>query len=81
MRVIRPDEIPFVPASHENPKTPGVLKRVLATKDDVFQGHVQMINWARLPVGCASRLHYHENMEETFIMVAGGTPVSNQWYS
>jgi mannose-6-phosphate isomerase-like protein (cupin superfamily) len=30
-----------------------------------------MINWAHLPVGHAFRAHYHEDMEETFVIVAG----------
>jgi mannose-6-phosphate isomerase-like protein (cupin superfamily) len=37
----------------------------------MLAGHPQMINWARLPVGSSFRAHYHEDMEETFIMIAG----------
>ena len=61
----------FVPASHENPLTPGVWKKVLAVKDDFQAGHVQMINWARLPAGSRFAAHYHEDMQEVFILVQG----------
>ncbi len=71
MRVIRADDQPFTPASHEDPQNPGVLKRVLATHQELLDGRVQMINWAHLPAGSSFRAHYHEDMEETFILVAG----------
>ncbi len=61
----------FVPASHEDPRNPGVLKRVIATKDDFQIGHVQMLNWARLPVGSSFQLHYHEDMQEVFVLLKG----------
>jgi mannose-6-phosphate isomerase-like protein (cupin superfamily) len=44
---------------------------VLATRNDLLDGRVQMINWARLPVGSSFRAHYHEDMEETFILIQG----------
>jgi len=71
MKLIRGTDRPFVPASHEDPRRPGVLKRVIRTRDEVLDGRVQMINWAKLPVGQAFRAHYHEDMEETFLIVAG----------
>ena len=71
MRVIRGSEIEFVPASHEDPNQPGVLKRVLAKREELLDGRVQMINWARLPAGSAFRAHYHEDMEEMFIILSG----------
>jgi mannose-6-phosphate isomerase-like protein (cupin superfamily) len=71
MRVHRALDQPLVPASHEDPSRPGVLKRVLATRDDLLSGRVQMINWAVLPIGASFRAHYHEDMEETFVMLRG----------
>jgi mannose-6-phosphate isomerase-like protein (cupin superfamily) len=71
MRLIRATDQPFVPASHEDPQRPGVLKRVILTKDEVLDGRVQMINWARLPAASSFRAHYHEDMEEAFMIVAG----------
>lgn len=71
MRVIRGSEIEFVPASHEDQARPGVLKRVLATRDELIDGRVQMINWASLPAGSSFRAHYHEDMEEIFVILSG----------
>ena len=71
MQVIRSNNKPFVPASHEDPRHPGVLKRVLATRDELLDGRVQMINWARLPAGSSFRAHYHQDMEEVFIILSG----------
>lgn len=71
MRVVRGHEIQFEAASHEDTHAPGVLKRVLLRKHDLFEGRVQMVNWAKLPVGSSFRLHYHENMEEVFIILDG----------
>ncbi len=71
MRIIRGSEIDFVPASHEDQANPGVLKRVLATRDELIDGRVQMINWASLPAGSSFRAHYHEDMEEVFIILTG----------
>jgi len=61
----------FVPASHEDPQNPGVLKRVIATRDDLQVGQVQMVNWARLPAGSSFQLHYHEDMQEVFVLLKG----------
>jgi mannose-6-phosphate isomerase-like protein (cupin superfamily) len=61
----------FIPASHEDQVSPGVLKKVLFKKDDLMKGRVQMINWACLPPGKSFAKHYHEDMEEIFIIVRG----------
>lgn len=61
----------FVPASHEDPRHPGVLKRVIADKPMFQSGHVQMLNWARLPAGSSFRRHYHEDMQEVFVLIRG----------
>ena len=61
----------FIPASHEDPREPGVLKRVIATREQFQPGHVQMLNWARLPAQASFRLHYHEDMQEVFVLLAG----------
>lgn len=61
----------FMPASHEDPRNPGVLRRIIATKDDFQAGHVQMLNWARMPARSSFHLHYHEDMQEVFVMIKG----------
>ncbi len=71
MQIIRGDQIEFVPASHEDPARPGVLKRVLATKNDLIRGQVQMVNWSRLPADSSFRPHFHEDMQEVFVIVGG----------
>jgi mannose-6-phosphate isomerase-like protein (cupin superfamily) len=71
MRVVRAADRPFIPASHEDANNPGVFKRVLATKDELLHGRPQMINWARLPAHSSFRPHYHEDMEETFVIISG----------
>lgn len=71
MQFIPHDNSPFVPASHEDPNDPGVLKRVIATHEQLLEGRVQMLNWARLPVGGEFQRHYHEDMEEVFVLVSG----------
>lgn len=71
MKVVKFDQLEFIPASHEDPKDPGVLKKILFKKDELMEGRVQMINWAHLIPGKSFRKHYHEEMEEIFIIVSG----------
>lgn len=71
MKIIRSGQLQFIPASHEDPKAPGVLKKVLLQRDDLIDGKIRMINWAFLPVGKSFRAHYHEDMEEVFIILNG----------
>lgn len=71
MQFISANASGFIPASHEDPLNPGVLKRVIATRDHFQSGHVQMLNWARLPVGCSFQRHYHEDMQEIFVLLTG----------
>jgi mannose-6-phosphate isomerase-like protein (cupin superfamily) len=66
----------FVPAAHENPLSPGVLKKVLLEKADLRPGRIQMINWASLGPGKQFARHYHEDMQEIFILVAGEAEVT-----
>ena len=71
MIIVRGDQLDFEPASHEDPADPGVLKRVLAKKAHLIEGRVQMINWARIPQGKSFQPHYHEDMQEVFIILNG----------
>jgi mannose-6-phosphate isomerase-like protein (cupin superfamily) len=71
MKLIRSADLSFLPAGHEDPKSPGVWKKVLLQKADVQAGRVQMVNWARLPVGSAFAAHYHEDMQEVFVVMQG----------
>ena len=76
MHIIRGNDIDYIPASHERPDEPGVLKKVLVQAADLIDGRVQMINWALLPAGNSFQAHYHEDMQEIFILVQGSTQIS-----
>jgi len=75
MHIIRGGSIDYTPASHERPDDPGVLKKVLVQATDLIEGRVQMINWALLPAGKSFQAHYHEDMQEIFILVQGSTQI------
>jgi mannose-6-phosphate isomerase-like protein (cupin superfamily) len=76
MRLISFAASAFEPAAHENPLSPGVLKKVLLKKADLQPGRVQMINWASLGVGKRFARHYHEDMQEVFILVRGEAEIT-----
>ena len=61
----------YRPAGHENPLAPGVWKKVLFAKSAIQAGTIQMINWSRLPAGSQFAAHYHEDMQEIFVMIEG----------
>jgi len=76
MKIIRTAELEFIPASHEDPESPGVFKKVMFRKDDFVDGKVEMINWALLPKGRSFAPHYHEDMQEVFIIIRGKAKVT-----
>jgi len=57
--------------AHEDAARPGVLKRVIATYSDINPGQVMMVNWARLPARSSFQRHYHEDMQEIFVLIRG----------
>ncbi len=71
MQVIRSKDLKYIPASHEDQQNPGVWKKILFKKADLVKGKIQMINWAKLPVGKTFNPHYHEDMDEVFIILNG----------
>jgi len=71
MKIIRLKELEFLPAGHEDPKSPGVLIKILLQKNDLLADHLQMVNWAKMGVGNSFRPHYHQDMEEIFIILKG----------
>lgn len=71
MKIVHFSSLDYIPASHENKKTPEVWKKVLLTHSDLISGKVQMVNWAKLPKGNTFEAHYHESMEEIFIILSG----------
>jgi mannose-6-phosphate isomerase-like protein (cupin superfamily) len=71
MKIFRLKDMEWIPASHESPQSPSVWKKVLLQKADLLEGHVQMVNWCRMEPGKAFRAHYHEDMEEVFLILKG----------
>ena len=71
MKIFRLKDMEWVPASHENRESPSVWKKVLLQKDDLSEGRVQMVNWCRMEPEKGFRAHYHEDMEEIFILLKG----------
>lgn len=72
MKIVRFNDIDEIPASHEDARDPGVMKKILFRREDLFAGRIQMINWATLLPGKTFTSHSHEEMQEVFIMMAGG---------
>ena len=75
MKIIRLRDLEWVPASHEDPQAAGVLKKVLLKEGDFIEGHPQMVNWCRLRAGMSFQAHYHQDMEEIFILLRGNARV------
>lgn len=71
MIFIRAKDLKYIPASHEDQNNPGVWKKILFKKAELVDGRIQMINWAKLPVGSTFQAHFHEDMDEIFIILNG----------
>jgi mannose-6-phosphate isomerase-like protein (cupin superfamily) len=72
MKKIDINSLDYIAAGHEDNRKPGVIKKILFTKDDFGKSnHIQMINWACLPVGKSFTSHFHEDMDEVFIILSG----------
>ena len=75
MKIVRLQDLEWVPASHEDPQSAGVLKKVLLQRADLLDGNPQMVNWCLLRGGRSFQPHYHEDLEEIFIFLRGKTRV------
>lgn len=72
MKKVNENEIKWEPASHEDPKDPGVWKKVIVHHDDVdFRSKLMMVNVCKVPVGKTHKAHSHETMEEIFYFTSG----------
>jgi mannose-6-phosphate isomerase-like protein (cupin superfamily) len=76
MKIVRSTELKFVPASHEDPKSPGVFKKILLRGDDFVGGKIETVNIALLPTGQAFTPHYHTDMQEVFIITRGNAKIT-----
>ncbi len=45
--------------------------RIRLGKDDFDKGQVVIVNWSVLPIGKSFALHYHESLQEVFIIFKG----------
>ena len=60
------------PAAHENPKDPGVLKKVIVRDEDLDpKSKLMMVNLCKVPVGKTHKAHSHNTMEEIFYFTVG----------
>lgn len=72
MNIIHISQREFVPATHEDPDKPGVMKKVLFGKDDLDpECGLRMVNYAVIQPGEAFQLHHHETLEEVFYILSG----------
>lgn len=72
MQIVKEIELQFVPAGHENPRCPGVVKKVLFQMDDLGDfSKVQMINWAVIEPRKSFVSHQHATMQEVFVIISG----------
>ena len=76
MKITRSSQLEYIPASHEDPKNPGSLKKVIAHASDLLGGQIQMINWAKLPKGKSFKAHFHQDMQEIFIILDGSATIT-----
>ncbi len=76
MKIIRSKQLALAPAGHEDPKNPGVVKKVLFKLHDLARGDIQMVNWAALYPNRSLSAHAHDTMQEVFIIVAGSIVAS-----
>jgi mannose-6-phosphate isomerase-like protein (cupin superfamily) len=76
MKIIKGQNIEYVPSSHEDQQNPNVFKKVLLEKEDLLPGRVQMVNWAKLQPNATFNAHYHEDMSEVFIIIEGTTEMT-----
>jgi mannose-6-phosphate isomerase-like protein (cupin superfamily) len=59
-------------ANHEDPKDPGVWKKVIVKHEEVdSKSNLMMINLCKVPVGKTHKAHSHETMEEIFYFTEG----------
>ena len=75
MKTVRLKDLPLKPAGHEDPNSPGVLVKILFRREEIAPGNLQMVNFAKMPVGASFRPHYHEDLDEIFILLRGKATV------
>jgi len=76
MKKVNEKNLKWEPAAHEDPKDPGVWKKVIVKHDEVDPlSKLMMINLCRVPVGRTHTAHSHKTMEEIFYFTNGNGQV------
>lgn len=76
MKKINEKDKQWEAAAHEDPKDPGVWKKVIVAHEDVDpQSKLMMINVSRVPIGKTHAAHSHKSMEEIFYFTEGSGQV------
>lgn len=77
MKLIHISQKQLEPATHEDPKNPGVLKKVLfSTADFDPECGLRMLNYAVMQPGQAFALHSHDTLEEVFYILEGNGEIT-----
>jgi len=72
MKKVNESSREWEPATHEDPKDPGVWKKVIVQHEEVdSKSKLMMVNLCRVPVGKTHKAHFHETMEEIFYFTRG----------
>jgi len=72
LRIKKGSVLKFTHASHEDEKNPSAVKKVLLSFNDLTKrSKIVMINWAVLYKDRSFTAHYHEDMDEVFIIISG----------
>jgi len=72
MKKINENSIDWIPASHENPKDPGIWKKVLIKHEDADpKSKLMSVILAKVPADRTNVAHVHETMEEIFYFTEG----------
>lgn len=76
IKKINENERDWEPAAHEDPKDPGVWKRVIVKHEEADpKSKLMMINLCKVPVGKTHVAHSHQTMEEIFYFTQGAGEV------
>ena len=71
MKYMQLAKLEWIAAGHENPSSPGVIKKVLLNRFDELNGKLMMLNYAMIKPGESFNEHYHNGMDEVFVIVCG----------
>lgn len=72
IKKINENDKDWEPAVHEDPKDPGVWKRVIVKHNEVDpKSKLMMINLCKVPVDRTHAAHSHDTMEEIFYFTSG----------